>query len=232
MSNVPVIVDDREPSWIPDRLNTYSCNAVVSRLDAGDYCFYPHGLSAAIERKTICDLLGSMASKRLVAQAHKMIDSYDIAILLREGQFRRSMGGSVEYQQGTNWVESGWAWSSFQGIMFDLWLMGFIVWDCVQDVAQDIASIIHSLSKEEHKWIKERERPSVLTVSRQYRNAIWAGCAFDSIGPETMEALIKGRSFAEVIRLAADDPKALTAVAGFGPKRAAKLHEEVTNVYG
>lgn len=227
-----VLVDDREPAWIAARLNAYGCNAVVSRLDAGDYAFWPHGLSVGIERKTISDLLSSIASKRLVSQAHKMIESYDLAILLREGNIRRSMGGMIEYQHGTNWVESGWAWSSYQGIMFDLWLMGFIVWDCIGDIAQDIATIVHSLSKEEHKWIRERERPPVIAVSAQYRNAVWALCAFDSVGPETAENLLKGRTIADVIRLAADDPKTLTEVDGFGAKRATKLHEEVTRIYG
>ena len=57
-------------------------------------------------------------------------------------------------------------------------------------------------------------------------------CAFDGIGPETAEKLLKHFSFANVISLAASNPKALTEVSGFGMKRAEHFHEEVVATYG
>lgn len=235
-----LLVDDREPPWIAKRLTSYGCTVAIDHLDAGDYSFWPQGITAGIERKTITDLLNSMASKRLVAQVHKMVEQYELPILLRVGQFRRGHTSNLEYHDPKHpeadkegWVRSGWAWSSFQGIMFDIWLMGVIVWDCPVPGSEpeDIAAIVHSLSKEEHKWIKERERPSVLALSKQYRNNIWALCAFSGIGPDIAKDLLKDRSFADVVKLAADNPTELYGN-GFGPKRANKLHEEVVQVYG
>jgi ERCC4-type nuclease len=119
-------------------------------------------------------------------------------------------------------------------MMFDLQLMGILIWDCpvLGEAARDIATIIHSLHKEEHKWVRERERPNVLALSSQYRNNIWSLCAFDGIGPKLASLLLAGRSFADVIRAAEVAPLTLTDVEGFGKKRAEKLNEEVTVIYG
>lgn len=236
-----VIVDDREPPRIAERLEGMGLTVAVSRLDAGDYQFFPHGLNVLIERKTISDLLGSLSDRRIVAQAHKMVASADLCILLREGAFRKGPTQMVEYHQPRHpdadrdgWVRTGWAWASFQGMMFDLKLMGLLVWDTYDlgEAANDIAIIVESLNRDEHKWMRDRTRPDVITADKMYRNVVWAGCAFDSIGPDTMHDLLLGRSYADVIHLAATDPMALTVTKGFGKVRAARLHEEVTRIYG
>ena len=237
-----VIVDDREPQWMADRLKALGLAVAVEHLHAGDYASFPHGLTLGIERSTISDLLGKMSSSRLVDQAWKMVDSYDIPILLREGAWRRGSTQHLEYHDprhpdadsSSGWVTTGWAWSSFNGMMRDLGLMGILVWDCpvLGGAPEEIATIVGSLAKDEHRWVRERQRPSVLTIDRQYRNDIWALCARDGIGPELAEGLLKYGTYAEIISLAANAPKELTVVPGFGIKRAQKLHEEVTKKYG
>ena len=234
-----VIVDDREPPRIAERLAALGLTVATSRLEAGDYQFFPHGLNVLIERKTISDLLGSLSDRRIVAQAHRMVASANLCILLREGAFRKGPTQMVEYYQprhpeadGTGWVRTGWAWASFQGMMFDLKLMGLLVWDTYDlgEAANDIAIIVESLHKDEHRWIRERERPDIITADKQYRNAVWALCAFDGIGPKVATALLKGRNFYEVIDTAARQET--VGVDGFGKARAATLQEEVLRYYG
>lgn len=235
-----VVVDDREPDWIAKQLESLGLTVGRTRLDAGDYAFYPHGLRVGIERKTMSNLLGSLSSHQLVGQAHKMVTAYDISVLQRVGSWRRGIRGSVEYvdprdprADDSGWVRTEWAWSSFNGMMRDLSLMGIHIWDCpVQGgEAEDIASIVASLSQEEHRWLRSRQRPAVLTNDTQHRNVVWALCAFDGIGPETATNLLRGRSFASVIRAAEIAPLTLTEVKGFGKKRAERLNEEVTQSY-
>ena len=236
-----VIVDDREPPRIAERLEALGLTVAVSRLDAADFQFFPHGLNVLIERSTISDLLGKLSDRRIVAQAHKMVAAADLCILLREGAFRKGPTQMVEYHQPRHpeadhegWVRTGWAWASFQGMMFDLKLMGLLVWDTYDlgEAANDIAIIVESLHKDEHRWIRERTRPDILTADRLYRNVVWALCAFDGIGPETATALLHGRSFAETVAVVADGSVDLKTVKGFGKTRAVSLREEVTRVYG
>ena len=42
---VPILVDDREPKYLADRLAQLGLAVGVSRLKFGDYAFWPHGLS-------------------------------------------------------------------------------------------------------------------------------------------------------------------------------------------
>ena len=237
-----ILVDDREPPIIADQLRRLGLNVGVGRLDAGDFSFFPHGMNVGIERSTISDLLGKLASGRILNQAHKMVASYDVPILLREGPFRKGRSQHLEYHDPRHpdadregWIRTGWAWSSFQGMMFDLKLLGLLFWDCYDlgGAAYDIATLVDSLSQDEHKWLRSRTRPNVITADKQYRNAVWAVSAFDGFGPDTATDLLRSHGcFAEVIELARNAPVVLTETSGFGKKRAEKLNEEVTRRYG
>jgi len=238
-----ILIDDREPAWIPGGLSDLGLIAVVDHMKFGDYAFYPHGLTVLIERKTITDLLSSISSKRLVAQAHGLVENSDIAFLLREGAFQRGVGGNLEFYypkhpkaRKDGWVESGWDWNSFNGIMLDLQMMGIRMLDCpvMGSVPEELARLVMSLSKDEHKWIKERTRPEVVTIDKQYRNAVWSLCAFDGIGPEIAEGLLKSfGSVAALMECIVQDrgvgAVGWTTINGrkFGKKRAEKLREEV-----
>ena len=239
--SIPLLVESREPPIIADQLSRLGLGVGIGRFDAGDIQFWPHGMTAGIERSTISDLLGKLASGRIIAQAHKMVAAYQIPIFMREGPFRKGRSQHLEYHDprhpdadGEGWVRTGWAWSSFQGMMFDLRLLGLLFWDCYDlgAAAYDIAMIVESLSQEDHRWLRTRTRPPVLTADKPYRNVVWSLSAFEGIGPETASELLQGHTFAEVIRAADEEPTALLTTKGFGKKRADSLHAEVTRRYG
>jgi Fanconi anemia group M protein len=225
-----VIVDTREPKTFPIQLRSYGFTVVEDTLDAGDFCFFPHGLKAGIERKRIDDLLNSLRDNRMVSQAHKMIETYDVPMLLIEGRYDRAPSGIVTYEANGKWFESGWSWDSFSGMMLDLKWMGLVQHQCMSgDAAREIARIVGSLCKKEHAWIRQRERATILTIDPQYKNACWGLCAFGGVGPEWASAMLNHfGSFGKVI---ASEVRELAEVVGesgkrFGPKRAAKLRKE------
>lgn len=231
--DIIVLVDTREPENAAERLCAFGITALTTRLDAGDYAFFSHGLTVLIERKTISNLLSSMSDKQLVGQAHKLVEQSDISFLLREGAFRRSPGGAVSYYsprdpraESDGWVTSGWGWDSFQGIMIDLQLMGIRLADApvLGDYPTEIARLVINLSKEEHRWIKERQRPDITVIDSQYKNALWSLCAFKGIGPETAENLLHG--FGSVYGIVNASVEELKSLKGVGPKTAQSLYDE------
>ena len=218
---VTVIADDRDPEYIANQLSSYSLAVTRGRLQAGDYCFFPHQLTVLIERKTIPDLLGSLSDNRMVDQAHKLIASANTAILLREGELRRDIS-QVSYRDPKHpeadkdgWVRTGWSWDSFQGMMLDIQLMGILIYDAVPmgSAAYEIARIVQSLSKDEHKWIRQRQRPDIVTIDPQYRDPVWSLCAFSGVGPETAEGILRAyRTWAKASEAIAYKPEEVAEV--------------------
>ncbi len=231
--NLLVIVDSREPTFISDQLRSYGLTVVGDTMNAGDYCFFPHQLKVGIERKTISDLLNSLRDNRMVSQAHKMIDSYDVALLLIEGRYDRTANGVVSYETRDGWKDSGWSWDSFTGMMLDLKWMGLLQHQCMAgDAAREIARLVGSLSKESHSWIRSRERPNVMTIDKQWRSAMWGLMAFSGIGNEWADAALKQiGSFKQVVDAPVKELSEVYTVKNgkkkrFGGKRAEKLRKE------
>ena len=102
-------------------------------------------------------------------------------------------------------------------MMLDFSLMGLVIHDCpiLGEYPTEIARIITALSKDEHKWIQERERPEVTGfLDPQYKNHVWALCAFDGVGPEWAKVFDKEfGSFKEVINASKE-----TLAGVIGPK--------------
>lgn len=242
MAGELVLVDDREPKGTIDRLQALGLQATGAHLDSADYCFYAHGLTILIERKTISNLLASLADKQMVSQAHKMVASSDRCFILREGDFRRGPSGHLVYYspkdpraEADGYVTSGWDWGSFSGMMLDLQLMGIGFIDCstLGDYPTEIARAVVNLSKKEHRWIRERQRPEVESLDSQYTNAVWSLCAFEGIGPEWAQGLLaEGGSVANVIASARAGAEELAKVKmngkSFGKKRAERFRKDVT----
>ena len=236
-----VLVDDREPDHMLGLLQSYGVQSVSSHLKYGDYLSYPQGLTMLIELKSVSDLLGSMSSKRLVAQAHGIAETADLAFIMIRGRYTEN-GGVVTFQapkhpqaDSDGWVRSGWNWDAFQAIKADIMLLGVDFIDCPNenDAAREIVRLVTTLSKDEHKWLKQRTRPEVMTLDGAYKNAVWSLSAFDGIGPETAEAMLKAYgSVAEVIGAAISPQGFVHKVDGLGPKRAQKFIEEVTQQWG
>lgn len=234
-----VLVDDREPESTASRLETYGLNAQVAHLDAGDYCFYPHGKKFLIERKTISDLLSSIQG-RLQAQVHKMLADSDRAFVLREGAFKRSPGGQVEYYNPRHpesdregFVTSQWGWLAWTGIMIDIQILGVGFLDCYNlgEYPQEIAQFVTNVSKDDHKWIRERTRPDTLYLDKPYTNAVWSWCAYSGVGPESVEAMLNEYgSSAALMEALVNNPDEVAKVKVHGKilgKRISRLREEV-----
>ena len=245
MAGEVIIADDREPESAASRLEAYGFSVAVSRLDAGDYALFPHDLVVLIERKTISNLLGSLSTKQMVSQAHKLVESSDIAFLLREGAFRRNAGGTLEYYSpkdprahASGWVVSGWSWDSFSGMMLDLQLMGIIIDDypVLGEYPYEIARIATNLYKEDHRWVRERQRPTVLSIDKQYETCVWSLCAFQGVGVDWAQTFLREfGNVSTVIDVATKYPALLSEVkcgkSKFGMKRAHRLNEEITQSY-
>lgn len=236
-----LLADDREPESAAPRINDYGVTAITKRLLSGDYMFVAHGLTILIERKTISNLLQSMATKQLVSQAHALIENSDRAFILREGAFGRSPSGHLMYYSprdpradSDNWVTSDWTYDSFSGIMLDLQLMGIDFVDCpvLGDYPRELARMVMALSKKEHGWIRDRQRPEVLTLDKQYKASVWSLCALEGMGPKWSEALIaEFGTLAQTYEMLAQAPEKVAKVKcegrSFGPKRAARVQEEM-----
>ncbi len=231
------IVDTREPKWMADQVQAFGLTVVQTALYAGDFCFFPHGMKVGIERKTCGDLMSSLkppsgdrgGASRMVAQVHKLIEFYDASILLIEGQYRPTPSGLVEYETKEGWRESGWGWDSFQSIMLEITWLGIMVHHApINQAPREVARIVGSLSKDDHKWIKGRERPNVMTIDAQYKNPVWALAAFDKVGVDWADTLVKEfGSFAKVVsRTIGELSEVKRNGKRFGKKRAEALVDQ------
>eukprot|EP00163_Fabomonas_tropica_P029274 TRINITY_DN621_c1_g1_i1.p1 TRINITY_DN621_c1_g1~~TRINITY_DN621_c1_g1_i1.p1 ORF type:complete len:188 (+),score=7.47 TRINITY_DN621_c1_g1_i1:29-592(+) len=91
-----VIVDIREfRSALPNLLHKEGVRVIPVTLEVGDYILTPE---ICVERKSIPDLFGSMASGRLYQQAENMIRHYSTPILLIEFDEARSF--SFQHAEG------------------------------------------------------------------------------------------------------------------------------------
>ena len=228
-NNLVVIADTREPDWMLTSIGGFGVTVLPAQLDAGDYCFFAHEMKIGIERKTSGDFLNSLRDGRMVAQSHKLLDTYDAAILLREGGLTRGVTGEVLYEGSKKgeWLESGWAWDSVSGMSLDLMFMGIMFHHCMMgDAAREIVRIVGSLSKDEHKWIRERTRPNVMTIDRQYKDPIWSLAAWTGLGVVWAEALMnRFVSFDKVITAPLQQLCDVTSEGKkLGAKRATKLY--------
>lgn len=74
--------DDREPLQIINRVRESIEDVEVKRLDIADYVF---GSEVGLERKELCDLLGSVYDGRYWNQIRTLKDTYPTPIVLVEG---------------------------------------------------------------------------------------------------------------------------------------------------
>lgn len=125
-----VIVDSREPTWIQN-LTFGGCHVATSTLDLGDIqVIKEDGSMLIIERKTVQDLLNSIADGRLLKQAANIGELiYSLAgekekrtilgLLLVTGVMYPHKGKVVAGGEVTNWH-----WSSVQGALLKCQTLG------------------------------------------------------------------------------------------------------------
>lgn len=197
-----VFVSASEPDEFVPRLQSLGINAVRAELGT-DFVFFAHMQKIGIERKSISNLLGSLKNRQLVEQAHRGVREFDRYILLIEGKFDYRADGKLIYHNPSDprsgsdgWVESGWQWSAFDGMMMDLQLgLNVPVTRCPMfGVPEAVARIVLNLCAESHKFLRERQRPTLPASAslggELYSDALWSLCALPGVGPEVAEAVI------------------------------------------
>lgn len=197
-------------------------------LAAGDYTFEAHQKLVGIEVKwSLSDLfeslktVGEAGGPRLAVEVRKLVAVCDISFILCPPL--RARGDGKLYRDDGE--VSGWDYNSVKGILTDCQLAGVFVDEWDGDIAQRLAQLYFTISKEEHGWIKQRGRPDFVHLDPRYNEAVWSLCAADGIGPVTAEALLDGRSVTDVANMTL---KELQTVRGVGPKTAKSLHDMLT----
>jgi DNA excision repair protein ERCC-4/Fanconi anemia group M protein len=170
-------IDTKEPPWILSRISKHpffvSSEIELAALDYGDIWID----DIVIERKTIPDLLGSIADNRLSNQAAKMRECCEYSYLLIEG----FLGWYDEKIFGTNWH-----FRSVQGALLQVQELGV----CIVHAADEY-DLPATLA-----WLAKRDRSKILTVSpRKYGVPMTDGekmlSALPGIGLERADKLLK-----------------------------------------
>lgn len=248
-----VVVSKSEPDQHIPHLCSLGLNAVPGEAGS-DYVWYPHSQQWAIERKTVSNLLGSLADRQLVEQTHRGAKQFDRFIILIEGDYRRSPSGKLTYYSPRDprgdrdgWVESKWEYAAVAGMLFALQLVGdkqnvlVYNWPVLYDAPAAIASIVHATSAPEmaHKFTSERQRPDLPPGAafggKLYGDALWALMALPGCGPAVAEGLLRhyGSLQHTVDALANDVALKDVKINGkrLGDKRAEALYTAVTSTF-
>ncbi len=100
-------VDNNEPYDMRSRL--LEVGWVQESLYAGDYHFLTINYKrVGIERKTVSDLISSLSNERLSDQLFRLVEHYDIKILLLEGKWGQVYDGSILTAHGV----TQWKWDT------------------------------------------------------------------------------------------------------------------------
>jgi hypothetical protein len=243
-----VVVSKSEPEDATAKLQVYGINAVSGEVGS-DYVWYPHGMTFAIERKTVTNLLQSLKDRQLVQQAHRGTEKFDKYFILIEGDYKRAASGRLEFfspnhpEARGGWVSSGWQYEAVDGMLFDLGLLGAQVVRCdMFDYPRKIAACVLNTSNDNHKFLAERMRPVLPVMAKMggqpYEDALWALCALPGCGPEVAMALLSkyGTLAAAIAAIGANEaaPEVDSLPVNgkkLGAKRAAKLHAAVVQKF-
>jgi len=116
-----IAIDTREPPWVTGL--SFDVPKFDWTLSAGDAWLNCDDVTVVVERKTLTDLLSSIADRRLFVQAKGMVElspwSYVVVIPLA-----RTYGGNIVLKPGK---PSGWRWKDVQGALITLQEMGVVV---------------------------------------------------------------------------------------------------------
>lgn len=219
-----IVIDRREPDWIAQGLSSRGWEVTIAELPCGDYlCPLPSGGVAAIERKTVSDFLSSFASGRLSEQLRELLTSYQVPVLLLEGELRMDPDGMVR-QQG---IRTGWHYSAVEGVLLGLQLAGLYVyrWPAL-DPPGSVSRIFTLLSKSSHDFLSRKSRPPVVTLDPAHTYEVLCLASLPGIGPETAAALLQEYgSIWNVMQALVHDPGAVESVKT-GGKRLGKIRTE------
>ena len=177
-----VLVDQREPSSIPDALHAKFAGIPLSitLLQVGDvWLATSDGSMLVVERKTPSDLLSSLRDGRLFAQASEMRGVSPWAYLVITGMLQCGSDGKVWYGREA----TGWNWDAVQGALLSVQEAGIGVIQCQEGTFADACGRLAARSREVVRVPPARDM-QVLTHGEQVLAAL------PGIGSERIGALL------------------------------------------
>lgn len=212
-----ICVDDREPENIAKDLGKLpGMKVIVSRMETGDI-LYPMG-QMVIERKTVSDLLGSIASDRVFDQVSRMVEMPGIKfpIVMVVGTFGVNKAGKVIADKRT----TGWSPWSIQMALMSLQARGAMVIQ-TDDWVQCV--------KELCAWTEKRAKQDmVVTHTKSIREAppeVAFLSGLPGIGPVTATNLLTYTGSVGWALAALTQKRTAADVPGVGPVTIKKTRE-------
>lgn len=134
MGIIAIRIDSREPGWVKE-LEFGGVAKVVEKLETGDAeVWLDSGEILLIERKTVEDLLGSIADGRLFAQGQRLAETRTfqqikgqkattLPYIVITGQIKQSQSNMVITERG----ETSWHWESVNSALLSLQECGIFI---------------------------------------------------------------------------------------------------------
>lgn len=124
-------------------------DCMVDPLVSGDFASVDTPLTLGIEHKSLSDLVSSMSSNRLDEQLSRLLDTYDVAVLLVDEMPAPNPRGRITIYGSRHQVSYAWVMGSLMG-----WALRGVVPMMVRSpsaVAPTVAALYGVVAKEEHR---------------------------------------------------------------------------------
>lgn len=162
MTGAIITIDTNEATHHPEylRMSWDGCLVSSANLAAGDFqIIVPDGTTILIERKSVPDLMASIADGRLFNQVAEMVKITPWCYVMIYGVMMETETGT-SYAKGGEWVEREWSWSSIQGSLLSVQEMG-----CGIVYTTDIHATISQLMNRSRNDVKIAPRREPYTFS-------------------------------------------------------------------
>lgn len=148
------MVDTREPKTLDQGLSQVGFEVFRQTLDSGDFLWVAKdGKTVAVERKTTNDLLAAMKDTqanghpRLKNQLERMLQAYDINVLLIEGKLTCGPDGFA-VSEGRS---TGWQWDGLDNMLISIQRSGVILATCHRGrVPERLVTLVNYFNKKKH----------------------------------------------------------------------------------
>lgn len=165
-------VDTYEPGEIAQAIRALQAQVEVVALPFGDYYLHtPAQELVAIERKTVSDLLNSIASGRLADQLSRCLTGAKVTILLIEERL-------------DTWSIGSWTWLSIRNYLLSLKVAGVVIeqTENLEQTASRLVQLEQYFAKPTHAALIAKHGE----VNRRVAGLTW----IQGIGPITAEKVL------------------------------------------